>query len=240
MKIEKIYEFLNALSPFELQEEWDNSGLVAGSMQSEAESICVCLDLSLKTVLKADKNTLFITHHPLVFKSLKKFDYSRYPSSILKAAMEKECAIIAMHTNIDKTHLNRFALEEILGFKTLKSEGFISYFETDKSFNELALHVKEKLKIAAIKVVPTDKRIKKAAFCAGSGGDLLGGVEADCFISGDFKYHHAIEAKENNIALIDAGHFESERYFPHMLSKYLKNFPLKAIITDCKNPFEYK
>ncbi|MDR2080789.1 MAG: Nif3-like dinuclear metal center hexameric protein [Campylobacteraceae bacterium] len=240
MKIEKIYEFLNSLSPFELQEEWDNSGLIAGSMQDEAESICICLDLSLEAVLKADKKTLFIVHHPLVFKSLKKFDYSKYPTSILKAAIAKECAIIAMHTNIDKTHLNRFVLEEILDFKTLKSDGFISYFETDKSFDELVFYIKERLQNAVIKVVSVNKQIKKAAFCAGSGGDLLGGIEADCFISGDFKYHHAIEAKENNIALIDAGHFESERYFPHMLSSHLKNFPLKAIITDCKNPFEYK
>jgi dinuclear metal center YbgI/SA1388 family protein len=240
MKIEKIYEFLNSLSPFELQEEWDNSGLIAGSMQDEVEGICICLDLNLETVLKADNKTLFIVHHPLVFKPLKKFDYSRYPTGILKAVIEKECAIIAMHTNIDKTHLNRFVLEDIFGFKTLKSEGFVSYFEMDKSFNELVFYIKKKLQSAVIKVVPIDKQIKKAAFCAGSGGDLLGSIEADCFISGDFKYHHAVEAKENNIALIDAGHFESERYFPHMLSRYLKNFPLKAIITNCKNPFEYK
>ncbi|MDR3178026.1 MAG: Nif3-like dinuclear metal center hexameric protein [Campylobacteraceae bacterium] len=240
MRIKEIYDFLDLLSPFETQEEWDNSGLIVGSMQDEVESICISLDLDGDTVLKADKRTLFIVHHPLIFKSVKKFDYSRYPTNILKTAIQKECAIIAMHTNIDKTHLNRFVLENILGFKTLKSDGFICYFETNKSFDELALYVKNKMDNIAIKTVPTSKKITKAAFCAGSGGDLLSGLDADCFISGDFKYHHAVEAKENNMAIIDVGHFESERYFPRMLSEHLKNFPLKVIITNSKNPFEYK
>ncbi|MDR1284902.1 MAG: Nif3-like dinuclear metal center hexameric protein [Campylobacteraceae bacterium] len=240
MKIEKIYNFLDSLSPFELQEEWDNSGLIVGSMQDEVESINIGLDLDKDTVLKADKKTLFITHHPLIFKPIKKFDYSKFPTNILKTAIEKECAIIAMHTNIDKTHLNRFVLENILGFKALKNEGFISYFETDMDFDELILHVKKKLENSAIKVVTSTKKIKKIAFCAGSGGDLLSKIDADCFISGDFKYHHLIEAKENNIAIIDIGHFESERHFSHMLSRHLKNFPLKVIMADSKNPFEYK
>jgi dinuclear metal center YbgI/SA1388 family protein len=240
MKVEEVYNFLNALSPFELQEEWDNSGLIAGSMQDEVESINISLDLHSDTVLKADRKTLFITHHPLIFKSVKKFDYSKYPTNVLRAVIEKECMIIAMHTNIDKTHLNRFVLENILGFKTIKNEGFICYFETDKSFSELALHVKEKLNNSIIKVVSANRKIKKVAFCAGSGGDLLNELNADCFISGDFKYHHFVEATENNIAIIDVGHFESERYFPYMLSVHLKNFPLKVIITNSKTPFEYK
>jgi dinuclear metal center YbgI/SA1388 family protein len=240
MKIEKIYELLNTLSPFELQEEWDNSGLIVGSMQDEVDSVCISLDLDSDIVSKADNKTLFITHHPLIFRALKRFDFLKYPANILKAVIEKECAVISMHTNIDKTHLNRFVLEDILGFKMLKNEGFINYFETDKNFNELVLLVKKKFDINIVRTVSADKKIKKVAFCTGSGGDLLDSVEADCFISGDFKYHHAVAAKENNMTLIDVGHFESERYFPHMISGHLKNFPLKVIIANSKNPFEYK
>ena len=50
----------------------------------------------------------------------------------------------------------------------------------------------------------------------------------------------ALEAKENNLSLIDIGHFESECYFPECLAIYLKNLPLKAIMSNSKNPFEYK
>ncbi|MDR3346188.1 MAG: Nif3-like dinuclear metal center hexameric protein [Campylobacteraceae bacterium] len=240
MKIEKIYGFLDALSPFELQEEWDNSGLLTGSLDDEVEQVCISLDIDSDMADKALPKTLFITHHPLIFKGLKRLDFSRYPSNILKTLIQKNCALIAMHTNIDKTHLNRYVAENILGFKIEKSEGFVCYFETDKSFDELASHIKKRLALDNLKVSKAHERIKRVAFCTGSGGDLIEKIEADCFISGDFKYHQALCANENKISLIDIGHFESERYFSQMLGEHLKNFPLKVIITNCKNPFEYK
>jgi len=39
MKISQIYEILNELSPFELQEEWDNSGLLVGSFEEDVEKV---------------------------------------------------------------------------------------------------------------------------------------------------------------------------------------------------------
>ncbi len=84
------------------------------------------------------------------------------------------------------------------------------------------------------------KHIKRCALTTGSGGDLIGHVDADCYLSGDFKYHQALEAKENKLNLLDIGHFESESHFPACLSKNLINFPLKAIMINSKNPFWYK
>lgn len=110
----------------------------------------------------------------------------------------------------------------------------------DCSFEELALHVKNSLDLEVIRSVGEKKYIKRCALTTGSGGDLVGDVDADCFLSGDFKYHQALEAKENNLNLLDIGHFESESYFPACLMKNLINFPLKAIMTNSKNPFVYK
>ncbi|HHD72934.1 MAG TPA: Nif3-like dinuclear metal center hexameric protein, partial [Epsilonproteobacteria bacterium] len=45
MKIEEIYDFLNELSPFELQEKWDNSGLLIGEMSREVSKIVLSLDI---------------------------------------------------------------------------------------------------------------------------------------------------------------------------------------------------
>ncbi len=84
------------------------------------------------------------------------------------------------------------------------------------------------------------KHIKRCAITTGSGGDLIGGVDADCYLSGDFKYHQALEAKENSLSLIDIGHYESERYFAAALEPHLKNLPLKVIMSNSKNPFTYK
>jgi len=69
---------------------------------------------------------------------------------------------------------------------------------------------------------------------------LIGKINADCFLTGDLKYHQALEAKENKLNLIDIEHFASESYFPACLSKNLENSVLKAIMTNSKNPFQYK
>lgn len=239
MKISEIYEKLDEFSPFILQEEWDNSGLIVGSFADELEIINISLDLDENIIKNAKKNTLFITHHPLIFKGLKKID-SLYPSSLLKEIIKKDCYLISMHTNIDKTHLNRYVTEKILGQKIEKCEDFICYFDINMSFDDFVLHVKKKLNINTLKVVHANKKIKKIALATGSGGDFIEKINADCFLTGDIKYHQAFTAMSNNLALIDIGHFESETFFSEILHEYLKNFSIQAIMSDCKNPFEYK
>lgn len=239
MKISEIYEKLDEFSPFILQEEWDNSGLIVGSFADEFEIINISLDLDENIIKNAKKNTLFITHHPLIFKGLKKID-NFYPSNLLKEIIKKDCYLISMHTNIDKTHLNRYVTEKILGQKIEKCEDFICYFDINMSFDDFVLHVKKKLNINTLKVVHANKKIKKIALVTGSGGNFIEKINADCFLTGDIKYHQAFTAMSNNLALIDIGHFESETFFSEILHEYLKNFPIQAIMSDCKNPFEYK
>lgn len=75
-----------------------------------------------------------------------------------------------------------------------------------------------------------NKKIKKVAFCGGSGSFLLKNAinqKADIFITGDFKYHQFFDA-ENQIVIADVGHFESEQYtkelFYDILTKKFPNF----------------
>jgi putative NIF3 family GTP cyclohydrolase 1 type 2 len=77
------------------------------------------------------------------------------------------------------------------------------------------------------------------ALTTGSGGSLIKSINAECFLTGDIKYHDAMEAKSINLSLIDIGHFESERFFAEILLKHLKNLGLEAIISSSKNPFTY-
>ena len=71
MKIRDIYEFLNTISPFELQEKWDNSGLLVGNFEDEFENLYLSMDLDLDLVENLKPNSLVITHHPLIFSGLK-------------------------------------------------------------------------------------------------------------------------------------------------------------------------
>lgn len=240
MKISEIYEFLDKLSPFESQEKWDNSGLLVGNFNQDVKLIYLSLDIDSNLVQKAEPNSLIITHHPLIFKALKNLDGISYPTSLIYKMVQKNIALISMHTNFDKSHLNKFLTSEILGFSDFQTEDFFCYVDVNLSFDELLSQVREKLELKSVKFLKTKENLTKIAITSGSGGDLISSVKADCFLSGDLKYHQAFEAMENNLSLIDIGHYESEKFFGQCLQKYLKNFPLKAIITNSKNPFEFK
>jgi len=240
MQLKKIYNILDEISPFELQASWDNSGLLIGEMEDNVENIYISLDIDSPLLNEVKSKSLIITHHPLIFSGLKKIDSSVYPSKLIKEMIKKDISLIAMHTNFDITHLNKYVASEVLGYKNVQCDGHICYFDVNCSFAELSLHVKKSFGLDFLRVVESKKDIKRCAITTGSGGDLIGEVKADCFLSGDFKYHQALEAKENNLNLLDIGHYESESHFPACLSKNLENSPLKAIMTNSKNPFQYK
>lgn len=239
MKLGAIYDYLDALSPFATQAAWDNSGLLIGSKDDEIEQIYLSLDVDSKLLEEVLPNSLIITHHPLIFSGLKQLNFAKYPSNLIQIMVQKKISLIAMHTNFDLSHLNAYVASK-LGFEIQESKEFVAYCEVNKSFDDLIVQVKEVFGIEHIRVVRAKEWINRCAITTGSGGDLISKIDADCFLSGDLKYHQALEAKENNLSLIDMGHFESERYFPECLAKYLKNLPLKAIMSNSKNPFQYK
>ena len=243
MKLQEIYNVLNEISPFELQEKWDNSGLLVGSFEDEIEKIYISMDLDLELAKEIEPNSLVITHHPLIFSGIKRVNFDTYSTKILKELIKKDISLISMHTNIDKTHLNKYVVEKVLGFEIKNSLEFISTCEVNMSFNELIKHVSKKLNLKTLKAVNCKNFIKDIAVVTGSGMSLIDEIKADCFLTGDIKYHDAMEAKARGLSLIDIRHYESERYFntllEGLLSEYLKKNKLKAIITASKNPFEF-
>lgn len=239
MKIAEIYKILDEIAPFEAQESWDNSGLLLGNMDNEFDKIYASIDLDSNLIQKIEKNSLVITHHPLIFKGLKSLNPSVYPSNLIYEIIKKDIKLISMHTNFDKFVLNQFVASEILGYEIAEIRDFLVFFEVNKSFDEFAKEIKQKLKISNLRVVKAGEFIKTATLCTGSGADLLGSFKSDCFLTGDIKYHSALESLENKISLIDINHFESEAYFGQSLAKNLQKYNLNIIITNSINPFLY-
>ena len=239
MKLGDIYAYLDMLSPFATQASWDNSGLLIGQKSDEIESVYLSLDIDSSLLEHIPQNALIITHHPLIFSGLKQLNFSKYPSNLIQKMVQKKISLIAMHTNFDLSHLNAYVVAK-LGFTVRETKEYVAYFDVNMSFEDFSEHVKRVFDIENLRVVKASSWIGRCALTSGSGGDLIAKIDADCFLSGDLKYHQALEAKENNLSLMDIGHFESERYFPECLAENLKNFPLKAIMSNSKNPFEYK
>jgi len=92
--------------------------------------------------------------------------------------------------------------------------------------DEFALLVKERLGLTTVRVVGgQDKAVSRVALCGGSGASLVREAVrqgADLYLTGDIKYHEAREAQSQGIALIDAGHFATERLMIEGLSAQLE------------------
>ena len=74
MKCSEWMEKLEKLAPKSLACEWDNPGLLAGRAEKEVKKVLIALDATDDVVDLAVKEQvdLLITHHPLIFHSMKK------------------------------------------------------------------------------------------------------------------------------------------------------------------------
>jgi len=117
---------------------------------------------------------------------------------------------------------------------------------TLKSFAE---EVKSKLNIDHLRFVgDPDKRIRKVAICTGAGSDYIKAAAkrgCDVLVTGDLKYHEAQTALQMNIAVIDAGHYETEQIYVKRLAEkltssiQLKEYDVAVIESKAEsNPFQ--
>ena len=104
--------------------------------------------------------------------------------------------------------------------------GRIGLLESSPLLKDFAEQCKKCLGTASLRIVGNpEQRISKLALCGGSGASLLRDAAregADLFLTGDIKYHEAREAQSLGIALIDAGHFATERLMVDGLSLQLE------------------
>jgi len=239
MKISEIYDILDKLSPFELQAKWDNSGLLVGDKSQVVKKIALSIDIDEELIDSLENDTLLITHHPIIFSGLKQLEFTKYPSNLLRKMIQKNISNIAMHTNFDITHLNDYVVEEVLGYKIVHKDSFIAYIDVNESFDTFSKKIATTLGIEHLKCVQCSDTLKRIAVVTGSGCSLIEEIEADCFLTGDIKYHDAMQAKSIGLSLIDIGHYESEHFFAQILLKHLKFLGLEVIIASSKNPFTY-
>jgi len=119
---EIIYELESFASPA-LQEEYDNSGLLIGDREMDIHKALICLDITDEVMQEASKDgyNLVISHHPFIFKGIKRITGDLLQNRILIHAVKEDIAIYAMHTNLDNDFFGVNAmLGAQLGLENLK------------------------------------------------------------------------------------------------------------------------
>lgn len=217
-----IVKSIEDFAPLSTQEEWDASGWIVDLESPEVNKVMFALTVTDDVVEQAVKNgcNMIVAHHPLFFVPWKYRGINIY------------CA----HTNLDKA---RGGTTDCL-LKALRFEGkyyndFVRIVELENDMSVEFLKIKLLHVSPHLRVVNNShkKTIRTIAFCAGSGSDFISTTPCDAFVTGDIKYHTAVET---NTVLFDIGHFESEIMSVELL-KEISGVEDKGIIADEESPF---
>jgi dinuclear metal center YbgI/SA1388 family protein len=120
MKLAEIIAYLESLAPLSSQESYDNSGLIVGNKNTELTNALISLDCTEEIVDEAISKgcNLIISHHPILFKGIKKLTGENYIERTIIKAIEYKIAIYAIHTNLDNYHLGvNKKIGELLGIQ---------------------------------------------------------------------------------------------------------------------------
>src|SRR5690606_29443003 len=88
------------------QESYDNSGLLVGSPEDDINKALISLDCTEEIVQEAiDKGCdIIISHHPIVFSGLKKFNGNNYVERVVIKPIKHSIALYEIHTNLDNVY----------------------------------------------------------------------------------------------------------------------------------------
>lgn len=240
-----ILHWLGEYAPFRYAAKWDQCGLQVGDPKGQVDRILVALDPLSAVLREAEERDCqcVVTHHPLIFQPLKSVRGDEYPGSLVLRAARSRLHVIAAHTNLDAAregtneHLARLfslsAMEPLEADPGFQGEtlyggmGRIGSLASPTTLGELVAKAADVLGHSGLRVVgDAGGLVHRVAVCTGSGGSLMDlAIRAGCqaFITGDVKYHDAQRAIEAGLALIDVGHFASERLILEPLAAFLRS-----------------
>lgn len=228
--VKNIYDYINSVAPFDTMEQWDNSGFLVGDFRKKVEKAVVTLDVTKAVAEYAESIgvDLIVSHHPIIFggvKSVKK-------GSALYTAVNSDIAVVSAHTNFDmaKNGININLCKSLgLGDVQQIENSFVACgsLDCEMSIDDFAQYVADTLDVSGIRYTDTESPIKTVAVGGGACEEFaeLALSYADCFLTGDMKYHQMLDFAEQGKAVISAGHFETE------------SLPFKMFMEDLKKVF---
>ena len=226
MRYEKVLDVFQKIAPLELAERWDNSGEQIYTGKEDIKNIMFCLELNDQVILEAEEKNvdLIVTHHPLMFNKPDNIHMNTVQGRYIINLIKKDISVYAAHTNFDSAPLgNNYYLGELIGLSNIKEVvgdiGIIGTLSEPMKYKDALILIKERLNLPDnyIKSVgDLNMIVEKVAICTGAGGELVYSAKKEgcqMVITGDVKLNIAQDAKAMGMALVDAGHYGTEKIF---------------------------
>lgn len=213
-----IYRRINEIAPFELQEEWDNAGILAGSEDKAVERVLLALDLNSAVLQEAvEKNVqLIVTHHPILFRGRKNLREDNPEGRLLCGLVRNHIGLIAAHTNYDNAVPGvNDALAKVLGLAEVEAHphGLRVGTPGQKTLGEFRVHAESVLGGPVRCYGREDREIGRVGVLGGAGGDFAPeaiAAGADVYLTGEIAHHKAWDAYEAGLCVLEAGHAATE------------------------------
>lgn len=242
-----VIQYLETLAAPQLAEDWDNVGLLLGDKQSGIDSLMTCLTLTPDVAAEAIRHGagLIITHHPILFRAVKKLTAESSEGKMLLDLIRAEVAVYSPHTcfdngigGINQWMAEQLGLMNITPLRPSHEEHATDAAETNSigsgrlgdltrtmNWTEFHNHIKTQWHIERYQwVQPEQTSIRRVGMACGAAAKFLRDARregCDVFITGEARFHACLEARALGIGMILLGHYASERPALDQLAKRL-------------------
>ena len=239
MNHSELFAHIEQTAPLHLAAPWDKSGLQVASGRQKVQHLAVCLDPTVHNILQAIQlgADMLLSHHPLTLAPRFADTLDEY-HECLRLLLTERMALYAAHTSLDANpagpaawlardlHLEECSVLDPLGswsFAGLPALecgiGCVGSLPTPLNSATFIHRIRKDALPAHSRLCGPDlpPLIRRVAICPGSGASLAQAARtlgADVLITGDVRYHTALESP---VALLDAGHHVLEE---EMMRRY--------------------
>ena len=226
--IQDILTDLEQQIPLALAESWDNVGLLLGDASVESQGVMTCLTLTEEVAEEAIREgaNLVITHHPILFKAVKRLTTATSEGRILLQLARAGVSVYSPHTAFDSARegINQ-QIALALGLSSIQpirvkpqsidGAGRWGQLAAPLTLSELLDQLKTICPAEQFTFVgKLDQLCNRVAIACGAAGDFLPDAAAlgcQVFITGETRFHTCLEARSLGVAVVMVGHYASER-----------------------------
>ena len=218
----EIISKIEEVAPLSLQESYDNAGLQIGNAAAEAKGALLCIDVTEDIVDEAVAKgcNLIISHHPLLFKGLKRISGRNEIERIVIKAIKNDIAIYSAHTNMDNA-------SEGVSMEIADRIGLENRRVLDAQHGRL-------LKLVVFVPVADAAKVREAVCAAGAG--KIGNYDCCSYATEGTGTFRALEGANPYVGDMNELHFEPETRLEFILPDRNKSSVLKAMIAA--HPYE--
>jgi dinuclear metal center YbgI/SA1388 family protein len=250
--LHEVTAVLARFAPPELAEDWDHVGLlVEPSRARRVDAILLAIDTNERVVEEAHRAgaKLLVSYHPPIFGGLERLIQAHERQRIVVQCIERGLAVYSPHTALDSAELGvNDWLADALGPGHRRPIGVLAGYEESATvgvgrrvelarpvrLERLVRRIKEHLGTPTVQVARAPRHraepVRSIAVCAGAGGSVIGGADADLLFTGEMRHHDVLAAVQDGRSVVLCGHTHTERgYLPVLRDRIAAAFPDVAI-----------